>query len=89
MADLIIVHEVGSNEPILLNCAAILKGREHNDPAHGIYISLELIADQRDQRNLDYHPTPDEQVAEDSGRKNRAPSGIETRSRSAVHGLTL
>jgi hypothetical protein len=43
MADLIIVHELGSNEPILLNCAAILKGREHNDPAHGIYISLELI----------------------------------------------
>jgi hypothetical protein len=41
MADLIIVHELGSNEPILLNCAAILKGREHNDPAHGIYISLE------------------------------------------------
>ena len=41
MADLIIVHELGSNEPILLNCAAILKGREHNDLAHGIYISLE------------------------------------------------
>jgi hypothetical protein len=41
MADLIIEHELGSNEPILLNCAAILKGREHNDLAHGIYISLE------------------------------------------------
>ena len=34
MADLIIVHELGSNEPILLNCAAIVQGREHNDPAH-------------------------------------------------------
>jgi len=43
MADLIIVHELGSNEPILLNCAAIVQGREHNDPAHGMYISLELV----------------------------------------------
>lgn len=41
MADFIIVHELGSGEPMLLNCAAIVKGREHNDPAHGIYISLE------------------------------------------------
>jgi hypothetical protein len=43
MADLIVVHELGSGEPILLNCEAIVQGREHNDPAHGIYISLELI----------------------------------------------
>ncbi len=43
MADLIIVHELGSGEPILLNPTAIVKGREHNDPAHGIYSSLELI----------------------------------------------
>lgn len=38
MADLIIVHELGSNEPILLNCAAILKGREHTTQRMG-YIS--------------------------------------------------
>ena len=37
MADLIIVHELGSGEPILLNATAIVKGRERNDPAHGIY----------------------------------------------------
>ena len=43
MADLIIVHELGSGEPILLNSAAIVKGREHNDAAHGIYSSLDLI----------------------------------------------
>jgi hypothetical protein len=43
MADLIIVHELGSGEPILLNSDAIVKGREHNDAAHGIYSSLDLI----------------------------------------------
>ena len=33
MADLIIVHERGSGEPILLNPTTMVKGRERNDPA--------------------------------------------------------
>ncbi len=42
MAELIILHELSSGDPILLNRDAIVKGREHKDQASGVYASLEL-----------------------------------------------
>lgn len=44
MADLIIVHDKGSGDPILLNRDTIVKGREYKQHGKGNATSLDLLA---------------------------------------------